>query len=156
PFQAATPLDTILQVLDREPERPSRLRPGVDRDLETVCLKCLHKEPPRRYDSAAALADDLERWLRHEPILARPAPGWEGVARWARRRPGVGALSAAVVLIALAGFAGVLWQWREAEQARLREADRVEEAEGARQAEQRRADAERQAREEKRLALEEA
>jgi serine/threonine-protein kinase len=72
PFRAETPLDTVLQVMDREPERPRRLNPKIDGDLETICLKCLEKNPGRRYDSGASLAADLEHWLAGEPIAARP------------------------------------------------------------------------------------
>jgi WD40 repeat protein len=114
PFRAATPLETLLQVLDREPERPSGVLPRVDRDLETVCLKCLEKEPAKRYESAEALARDLERWLAGEPIRARPAGAAERALKWVRRRPAVAALSAALLLIALAGVAGVVWEWRAA------------------------------------------
>jgi WD40 repeat protein/tRNA A-37 threonylcarbamoyl transferase component Bud32 len=94
PFQAKTPLDTVLQVLEREPERPRALNPAVDGDLETVCLKCLEKEPARRYGSAEALAEDLERWLAGEPIRARPVKTWERALKWARRKP-----AAATVLL---------------------------------------------------------
>src|SRR5205823_10656655 len=69
PFKAETPLDTILQVLDREPVRPRALDPKADRDLETIALKCLEKEPAKRYGSAEALADDLQRWLDGKPIV---------------------------------------------------------------------------------------
>ncbi|HZY86579.1 MAG TPA: serine/threonine-protein kinase, partial [Gemmataceae bacterium] len=115
PFRAATPLETLLLVLDREPERPSVVLPRVDRDLETVCLKCLEKEPAKRYESAEALANDLERWLAGEPIRARPAGRAERALKWVRRRPAVAALTAGLVLLALLGVAGVAWKWREAE-----------------------------------------
>jgi eukaryotic-like serine/threonine-protein kinase len=113
PFQAATAMDTLLQVLDREPVRPRSLDARVDRDLETVCLKCLQKEPRQRYPSAEALADDLERWLRGEPITARPSTAWGRALKWARRHPAAAALvvvSAAAAAALLIG--GVFFQAR--------------------------------------------
>jgi WD40 repeat protein/tRNA A-37 threonylcarbamoyl transferase component Bud32 len=95
PFRAETQLDTILQVLEREPTAPRSISRDIDRDLETICLKCLAKEAERRYDTAAALADDLERWLRGEPITARPTPWQQRAWKWARRKP---ALAGLVVL----------------------------------------------------------
>jgi WD40 repeat protein len=103
PFQADTPLDTVLQVLEKEPPRPRSVNPRVNRDLETVCLKCLEKDPQKRYGSAAELADELERWLRGEPISARPAGRAERTWRWARRNPAVASLMVAVVLSLLSG-----------------------------------------------------
>jgi serine/threonine-protein kinase len=94
PFQAATPLDTLLAVRSDEPVPPRRLVPSVPRDLDTICLKCLQKEPRRRYPSAGALAEDLRRFLAGEPVLARPASAWERAVRWARRRKAVAALAA--------------------------------------------------------------
>jgi len=111
PFQADNPLDIILQVKDKEPDRPRTVEPRVHRDLETICLKCLEKDPQKRYDSAEELARDLERWLAGEPIVARPASAWERTAKWARRRPALAALTgggtlAIAVLLTLSAF---LW-----------------------------------------------
>jgi serine/threonine protein kinase/formylglycine-generating enzyme required for sulfatase activity len=95
PFQAATPLDTILKVLSVEPVPPSRLRPTLDRDLEAICLKCLEKEPARRYASARALANDLNRFLDGEPIQARGRRTWERTVKWLGRKR----LEAALVFV---------------------------------------------------------
>jgi len=101
PFHAATTQETVQQLLNEEAVRPSRLQPKVPPDLETICLKCLQKDPGRRYASAGALAEDLRRFLAGESILARPTPTWERAAKWARRRP------AAAALIAVSLAAGV-------------------------------------------------
>ncbi len=98
PFQADTPLNTLLQVMEQEPTRPRSLNGKINRDLETICLKCLQKDPAKRYRSAEALAEDLERWLRGEPILARRVSGWERTLKWVRRRPAVAALLAVSIL----------------------------------------------------------
>jgi tRNA A-37 threonylcarbamoyl transferase component Bud32 len=103
PFRAETPLDTLLQVIEKEPARPRSLNGQVDLDLETVCLSCLQKEPGKRYASAEALAEDLERWLRGEPILARPVGSLGRFARWCRRNPMVAGLTASVAASLLAG-----------------------------------------------------
>ncbi len=103
PFKAETPLETLRQVTDDEPTRPRSLDGQINRDLETICLKCLEKEPARRYDAAAALADDLERWLCGEPIVARRSSAWERTVYWVKRRPVLfalidfGALTAAII-----------------------------------------------------------
>jgi tRNA A-37 threonylcarbamoyl transferase component Bud32 len=103
PFLGDDLLEILRQVREAQPPRPSSLRPGLDRDLETACLKCLEKEPAKRYPSAEALADDLERWLRGEPILARPVGSLGRLMRWGRRSPVVAALMGAVTVSLLAG-----------------------------------------------------
>ncbi len=95
----------LLQVLTDEPRSPRRLNDKIPRDLETICLKAMAKEPGRRYPTARELADDLRRWLKGEAIRARPVGRWERARRWARRRPAVAALLAAFVLSLLAGTA---------------------------------------------------
>jgi WD40 repeat protein/tRNA A-37 threonylcarbamoyl transferase component Bud32 len=115
PFQGETAMDVLLQVMGHEPPRPSQIAPQVPRDLETICLKALHKEPAKRYPSAADLAGDLERWLAGEPIRARPVGRLERAFKWARRQPAVAALLATLVLTASLGVAGIVWKYRDAE-----------------------------------------
>jgi WD40 repeat protein/tRNA A-37 threonylcarbamoyl transferase component Bud32 len=108
PFRADTPLETLQQVLQDEPVRPGRLQPKLPRDLETICLKCLEKDPRRRYATADALAEDLGRFERGEAIRARPTPLWERTIKWARRRPAAAAL-VGVCLVAVLTLAGLGW-----------------------------------------------
>src|SRR6266478_2088664 len=116
PFRAATAAETLQQVISQEPAPPSRLNDKVPRDLETICLKCLHKEPGRRYASAAALADDLRRFGEGRPIQARPVGRGERLWRWTRRNPMAAALLAmALSLVGLASGGGV---WLVQQQAR--------------------------------------
>ncbi len=97
PFKGTTPEETVWHVIHEEPVPPSRLLSRVPRDLETICLKCLAKEPPKRYASTEALADDLCRYLAGQTILARRTPVWERGLKWARRRPATAALLVTVV-----------------------------------------------------------
>src|SRR5215475_14053756 len=109
PFAGGTTYETIKLVLETEPRQPRLLNPKVDRDLSTICLKCLEKDPQRRYSSGLALAEDLERWLKHEPIQARHTGVFARGRKWVRRNP-ARALSAAS-LIALAAASGwIVWK----------------------------------------------
>jgi serine/threonine protein kinase/tetratricopeptide (TPR) repeat protein len=107
PFKAATPLETMAQVCEQEPVPPRALQPGVPRDLETIALKCLEKQPGKRYASAADLGADLGRFLAGEPIAARPAGRWERFRKWVKRRPAAAA-AVAVGVLALVALTGGL------------------------------------------------
>jgi WD40 repeat protein/tetratricopeptide (TPR) repeat protein len=102
PFAGGTTFETVRRVLEQEPRRPSALNPSADRDLEVICTKCLDKDPARRYGSAEALAEDLERWLRREPIRARAVGAMERVGLWVRRHPRRAFLLATTALSLLA------------------------------------------------------
>jgi WD40 repeat protein/tetratricopeptide (TPR) repeat protein len=113
PFRAPTALDTLMQVFSDEPVRVRQLQPQTPRDLETVCLKCLEKSPPKRYPTARDLADDLRRWREGEPVAARPAGLVERGWRWARRRPAAAALVGVIAAATLAlGIMGVFYNAR--------------------------------------------
>jgi len=115
PFQADSIEVIVSQVLTAEPISPRMLNPTVPRDLETICLKCLEKEPSRRYATALALADELGRFLNGQPVLARPIGPTGRVWRWCQRKPLVAGLVAGLMFALVLGFAGVLWQWQRAE-----------------------------------------
>jgi WD40 repeat protein len=118
PFRGATVLETLEQARTVEPVWPRRLLPGLPRDIETIALKCLRKDPAKRYDSASALGEDLHRFLSGEPIVARPVSVWERTARWARRKPALAALGAAL-LVAVAGLLGLgAWSYHQTKQSR--------------------------------------
>src|SRR5262245_47581747 len=110
PFVAETMVETLLLVRTQEPSSPSRLRPNLPRDLVTICLTCLIKQPSRRYSTALELADDLRHFLQHEPIHARPIGLVERGVKWARRRPAAATLIATVLLVSVLGFLFVSWQ----------------------------------------------
>src|SRR3989441_5626182 len=109
PFAGGTTYETIKLLLDTEPRQPRLLNPKIDRDLSTICLKCLEKDPKRRYSSALTLAEDLDRWLKHEPIQARRTGVFTRGKKWVRRNPASALLAAS--LIALAAAAGwIVWK----------------------------------------------
>jgi hypothetical protein len=113
PFRGPTTLDTLVQVLSDEPVPPRQLQSTTPKDLETICLKCLHKEPGKRYATAEALAEDLRRFQAGEPILARPAGSVERAVKWIRRRPAVSALLAAAAVLAVATAGSILYAFQQ-------------------------------------------
>jgi tetratricopeptide (TPR) repeat protein len=125
PFRAATVLETLDQLRAQEPVPPARLQPTVPRDLQTICLQCLEKAPPKRYASASELADDLRRFLAGEPIRARPVGPVERLCKWARRRPALAAVSGLVCLVLTGLVAGaVVYEQRLKEELAQTEAER--------------------------------
>ncbi len=109
PFRAATAMETLVQVRTLDPVPPRRLQPNVPGDLETICLKCLHKDPPRRYAGAGDVAADLRHFLAGEPIRARPVGLLERLWKWARRRPATASLVVAGAVTAAGLLAGAAW-----------------------------------------------
>ena len=118
PFQADNPLDTLMQVLEREPVPPRTLNPKVPLDLETICLKCLEKDRRRRYPSAQALVDELQRFLNGEPIQARPISHQARVWRWCKRKPVISGLLATVAVTIVVAFAWITRSRNDALEAR--------------------------------------
>ncbi len=114
PFLSPDRFEILTQVMTRDPVPPRRLQPKTPRDLETICLKCLHKEPAKRYATAEELAEDLRRYQAGEAIRARPLGPGERLWRWCRRQPALASLLVVLGLTIGAGLGGVLWQWRQA------------------------------------------
>ncbi len=125
PFVGANWRDVVHQLENAEPVQPSSLNRSVDRDLETICLKCLEKEPSRRYQSSAELAAELQRYLNHEPIHARPLGRFGRLARWSRRNPMVAMLTGCTATAMLLGTAVSLY-WASVAEVRARDAARAE------------------------------
>lgn len=130
PFRGTTRA-VLAQIAADHPVPPRRLIPDLPRDLETICLKAMAQEPVDRYPTAADLADDLRRWARGEPVVARPVGMVGRACRWCRRKPGPAALVAALVAAVVFGVAGIGWEWQRAED-RRREAEQFA-AEAARE-----------------------
>ena len=124
PFKGGTLEETLLQVLSEDPVPPSRLRPGTPRDLETVALKCLEKEPVKRYPGALDLAEDLRRFLAGEPTAARPVGQAGRLWRWCRRRPAVACLLGLLAAVVVGALVGLTALWRRAETRRSRDRGR--------------------------------
>jgi serine/threonine protein kinase len=119
PFQAESLEGIVTQVLNMEAISPRLLNAAVPRDLETICLKCLEKEPEKRYSTAQEVADELGRFLNDEPIHARPVTRVERAWRWCRRKPALAGLLVALHVVFALGLAGILWQWQRAEKGEL-------------------------------------
>lgn len=123
PFRGATAVDTLMQVLERDPEPPRSVNPDADRDLSVVALKCLEKDPTKRYASAAEFADDLDRWLAGEPIAARPVGPWGRARKWVRRHRTVAVLGTVIAVLAVVAVGGMALGYYETRSA-LADSDR--------------------------------
>src|SRR4029077_4065077 len=108
PFAGGTTYETVRLVLETNPRRPRLWNPKIDRELETICLKCLDKDPKRRYPSALALAEDLKHWLKHEPICAKRSGFFTNTRKWVRRNPSTAALITLLVALAV-GLSVTVW-----------------------------------------------
>ncbi len=115
PFVGGSTAETLRHVVEQEPVAPQLLNPEVPRDLASLCLKCLAKRPGDRYESASAVANDLHRFLRGEPTLARPTGNTERLWRWCQRKPALAATGIALIFVGAIGLAGILMEWRRAE-----------------------------------------
>jgi eukaryotic-like serine/threonine-protein kinase len=146
PFLGMDWVATLLQVVRRAPVPPRELQPGTPRDLQTICLKCLEKDPGKRYATAGELADDLERLLDYEPIRARPVGLLGRLVRWGRRNPVPAGSLAALVATGLVALTAISWQWRQSEARRRRAVEAQERAERAGDEARRRGEAERRER----------
>src|SRR5439155_7748605 len=144
PFQAPTPAETLRLVMDQEPVPPRRINSCVPKALETICLKCLLKEPAKRYASAGALAEDLDRYQAGLPVLARPTGRWERGRRWCRRNPALASLLG-VIAFSVVGFitAGLIFTAQLRDQRDHAERERVRALEQEQLANEQRAEAER-------------
>ena len=111
PFRGGSIAETLEQVRESSPTPPSKINPRTPRDLQVICLKCLEKEPGKRYATAAALATDLRRFLDHEPIEARPPRMWEWFVMWVRRRPLLAALSGSQLVVTVLAFIAITAAW---------------------------------------------
>src|SRR5262249_6603829 len=128
PFRGENEFQTLMQVLEREPEPPGRLCPGLHPDLEVICLTCLRKDPGQRYASAEALAEDLDQWLAGRPINARPVGRLERLWRWCRRNPVPAAAAALVLATAVTAFVLIARSRDDALRAREAEAGAKDDA----------------------------
>src|SRR5262249_55189237 len=108
PFAGGTTYETIRLLLNTEPRQPRALNRKIDRDLSTICLKCLEKDPRRRYPAAAGLAEDLEHWLKHEPVRAKPSGVFTHGRKWVRRNPSTTVLVTLLLVLAL-GLSVTVW-----------------------------------------------
>lgn len=129
PFQAPTPIETIRQVISHEPVQPRRLNPRIPQDLETICLKCLEKDPDRRYGSATELNEELQRFLKGEPILARPISRAAILWRWCRRNPVTASLTAGLVAASFIGIFTATSLWEQAQSEHRRAQDQLQKVE---------------------------